>query len=1012
MSTNKLAKTKAQFWCFCFGLGIFISTATFFPKNTVAQVIPDNTLPTNSRVTNPDNTNLIEGGTQAGGNLFHSFQQFSVLNNNTAFFNNGLDIQNIISRVTGGSVSNIDGLIRANGTANLFLINPSGIVFGPNAQLNIGGSFLASTANSFRFADGTIFSATTPQATPLLTISTPTGLQLGTNAGNIQNQSQLQVQPGKTLGLVGANIELNGGLLQATDGRIELAPITGIGIVGLNLNGNDFSLTVPQDITRGDISLTNRARVDVAGNGRGSIAINTQNLDILGGSGIFAGIKSGTIAPNPNSQDVTINATGNVRVLQQNSQINNIVERNGTGNAGNININARRLEINGGQIRSRTLGTGNAGNINVQAGDIFIDNPPYDASNFSNITLDDKPALDSGNFSNNSIIGIGRSGNISLEAQGSINLIGQELPENKVISTFNAGVNGGGSGDVSLKANGAISLNNALITLSTFGTGANAGNILIQGKDSLSLLNNSGLTATSFTEGNSGNITLTSSASVNIQNSLLSNTPGEATSPTLPLVQGNAGNIRITGKSVFVTDGSDIRTTSTIGSGSGDIQINATDTVEISGRAPTLTQTNRRSTETYSSLVTTTGQRSTGQAGDININVPNGNLRIVNGGTLRAETQGNFQGGSITLNARAIELREGGKVRADSTRGSGNAGNITLNGIDSVTISDSNIPNFDAVLNEVLTRRDGVSQGDRVRNIIGPSGVYASSSDNSTGGAGNLNINTRRLNLLNGAQVSLTSGQNNGGNITLELADILYLREGSQISTNAGREGSGGNGGNITINAPNGFLVALPNENSDITANAFTGAGGRVEIKVTRIFGIEARSRDELTRLESDVPILIDPKTLQSNDITAISQTNPSLEEQVFINTQDVDPSQGISEFPVSPINTSTLTDSSCVAFGPNSPNQFIITGRGGLPPSPNDPLTPDALWTDDRMVIIPNQDLKPQKKQESRKKTTTPASEMIPATGWVFNNKGEVMLVASNSNSLPYGLASIPCAR
>ena len=211
---------------------------------TQAQILPDTTLPKNSMVEIEGMLQRITGGTQAGSNLFHSFEQFNLDTVGTAYFDNALTIDNIITRVTGGQLSNIDGLIRANGNANLFLLNPSGIIFGPNARLDIGGSFLGSTAESLLFEDGSIFRTTEPNAPPLLTVSVPIGLQFDRNPGGIRVEGSghrltspqdptlsplervthggLQVQPGRTLALVGGNVTLDGGLLTAPSGRIDI----------------------------------------------------------------------------------------------------------------------------------------------------------------------------------------------------------------------------------------------------------------------------------------------------------------------------------------------------------------------------------------------------------------------------------------------------------------------------------------------------------------------------------------------------------------------------------------------------------------------------------------------------------------------------------------------------------------------------------------------------------------------------------------------------------------------
>ncbi|MDY6902540.1 MAG: filamentous hemagglutinin N-terminal domain-containing protein, partial [Cyanobacteriota bacterium] len=169
-----------------------ILAVSFLQAPVYAQVIKDGTLPT--RVKSIDNLNFtidsINNTNRVGNNLFHSFKEFSIPTGGSAIFNNSTDVVNIINRVTGGNISNIDGLIKANGNANLFLINPAGIVFGKDARLDIGGSFFGSTAESIKFSDDIEFSAIDITKPPLLSINVPLGLQMGSNSGGIEVQGE------------------------------------------------------------------------------------------------------------------------------------------------------------------------------------------------------------------------------------------------------------------------------------------------------------------------------------------------------------------------------------------------------------------------------------------------------------------------------------------------------------------------------------------------------------------------------------------------------------------------------------------------------------------------------------------------------------------------------------------------------------------------------------------------------------------------------------------------------
>ncbi|WP_337884905.1 filamentous hemagglutinin N-terminal domain-containing protein [Fischerella thermalis] len=988
-------------WSLLFTLPLVTCSILAPLSRSTAQIVPDVNLGgTENSVVNSDAINgipsdRIDGGAIRGSNLFHSFQEFNVLEGRGAYFSNPNGITNILTRVTGGNPSNILGRLGVLGNANLFLLNPKGIFFGANASLDLSGSFFASTADSLVF-DNFEFSASNPQPIPQLTINIPIGLKFRDNPGSISNNGRLQVQTGNTLALVGGNVSLDGGSLTAPDGQIELGGLAQAGTIGLNPDG---SLSFPVGITRADVLLKNAARVDVANQGSGSVNITARNLNIETGSIVSAGLKPDLTTSTSVPGNVTLDATEAIRINGQ-SLVENVADLNATGNAGDVNVKANYLELTGGgRIRTRTLGQqSDGGDINIVAGDIYISNPVYTLPG-RNINLEDKPALDASNYKNDITAGKGRSGNISLTADGNITLIGEGLPgivdrENKIISTYSAGREGLANGNISLVAKGSILLDNVNVVSTSFSVNSlgAAGNILLQGDTSVILTNNSQIAATTYGQGNPGNVRLRSNGSVSVQSSViftdLRNTITKSS---------DAGNIFVSGQSIFITDGSTISATTNQDSKfGGTIQVDATDTVEIFGLHPLFDDqklfSGSRSQGIYSTLVTNSVGNAQGPAGDIIINADT--LRISDGGNLKATTQGAFPGGNITVNARVIEFTGGGKILNTASR-TGNAGTITLNASDSITISGSN-PNFEQVFNREVKRIGrGTTEFRLGRNDTAASGIYAYTLPNSSAEGGSLNIKTGRLLVNDSAKINVGSqgtGQagnievtaakdirlDNGalitaetrggqGNITLNSRDLI-LRRNSNIGTNATGEATGGN---ITVNTVN--LVAL--ENSDITANADKGYGGNVLINAEAIFG--TKFREQIT---------------PDSDITANSALGSDFSGNVQIETADVDPSQGLVELPENLTDpTDQIAENPCKK---GSGSSFIITGRGGLPSSPNNNFSSDNIHVDlvepvassgnsSNLTIKQLQVIHPI------------AEKIVPAQGWVFNKKGEVVLTA-----------------
>lgn len=378
-----------------------------------AQIVPDTTLPVNSIVSPANNTPatgeggnfVIEGGTKAGTNLFHSFQEFSIPTGGSAYFNNAADIQNIFGRVTGGNISRIDGMIKANGTANLFLLNPNGIIFGSSARLNIGGSFLASTANSIIFADRTSF-GTIPSLdnTTLLTVSVPIGLQFKqqqnplsasqNSAGVIRiegsgltrnsvndfqsseqvinyqrnlfnNDLGLQVKPGKSLMLFGGELIFDGGLIAAENGRISLAAISNGEISSRNNSSLlDSSFAVNSESSRGNIEIRKSSAIAASGEGGGNIQIAGDRVTVRDNSILAADTLGSENAGNFSIQADRL-------IVRDGSEISTSSYNAGAG--GTLRILATDLvevadtNANGfaSNLRTTALSTGNAGNIEI-----------------------------------------------------------------------------------------------------------------------------------------------------------------------------------------------------------------------------------------------------------------------------------------------------------------------------------------------------------------------------------------------------------------------------------------------------------------------------------------------------------------------------------------------------------------------------------------------------------------------------------------------------------------------
>jgi filamentous hemagglutinin family protein len=789
---------------------IALMMVCFVASTARSQITPDGTLPNPAIVTFDGQEYRITGGTAAGANLYQSFEEFSLLRGRSAYFDTNATVQTIISRVT-GKPSVIDGLIRTNGSVNLFLLNPNGITFGENAALAIGGSFFASTAPFLEFEDGSLLSAAKTSEAPLLSVKVPIGIQRGVSLpAPLSNRGNLTT--GRDLSLIGGTIANSGNL--AAGNRLTITALDKATFDTSTVSA--FSdLTIAADAILINGSTLSTAVLD------GQIR-NAGNISLKAGEIVISGSQLSTTVSK-----MAIGAAGLIQIDADRLQVRQSMIRSDSSNVlasqvssqtPGITINAKTVEIlEASELRTNTIGNGVSSTIpnkGANARAIQIDAE-------DEITIADGGIL----FTSTDPTATGNSGNISLSAH-SIKLY------NDVI-VFSTTSGAGDAGTINLKATNALLLDNfTLVGTSARRNSTGMGGDLNVQAGSLSLTDQSGLAAGTSSIQKSGKVNLQVAGAIVLDNkSLITNFVASGG-------QADGGDIDLSARSLSLTDHSLI-STSVLGQlpiinnqgevvqtflpgqgNAGDINLHLSDQLALSGG---------------SSIASQTSPGVVGMGGDINIS--SGLLSVTDKSLVIAGTAGSGDGGNITIAADRIELADiptqtngviGGTIAsAVGKQAIGNGGNITLT-TGAFSIRDRAL---------VTTQSDG------------------------QGNAGNIRVTTKTFDATNGAQLrTSTSGGGRSGDIHITASDRTDLQgtgvlvplavtiasaivQGRKISFQPPLTTQDGE--QITITTPRDLLQTTARQVAEIgktqtglfasTSASATGAGGNIVIKTPQL---------------------------------------------------------------------------------------------------------------------------------------------------------------------------------
>ena len=819
----------------------------------IAQIVTDGTMGPGSTLTGPD---FIIGealGTRFGANLFHSFSDFNVLQGESATFTSNFAgaTDNVISRVTGGNPSQINGLLRSTiAGADFWFINPNGLVFGQNAVLDVPAGFHASTADVIELEGGGSFRATNPNASSL-TIAPPSAFGfLDATVGSISvNGADLSVANGQSLSLVGGTMVFQGATLEALAGRIDLVSVASAGDVAVDAAAGAAPVLTGFSALA-NITMFGATSMDAGASGAqsgGTASLVGSTISVFEGSTVDVGTSNAADAG-----DIVVNASNGLVVADGGSLL--AESTSGAANAGD----AGRQTLTAGTINMHSGGQMSVDTTNGAGGRIVMNTGALELRD----TVSTQVSADThGNGRGGDIVirGLASTDNDVTAADSVVVALGASIHSNSTGS----GAQAGQAGTVTIDSNTTRLVQGGFLSVTTVdGTGTDGQGNAVGGDidihTNLFVTEENGfLRAGSTGAGQGGDISI-QAFNPDAPFSIISQTDGAIVTSTSG--SGDAGSItlgsaeapvdffRLGSPNLPFDDTRGLFSESTAvgpdAGAAGSITVFA-DQVDIQGAQLSVATVDGSRVDDAGNPV----------GGSINLNI--GTLQLGTFGVISAATSGAGAGGSITILANdpdtsdarpAIEIFDG--VITTSSSGAGDAGSITVG-------------SADAPVDFIWMHDFEFDAPGHVPNDV-PHGLFSDST--ATGAGGEITVYANRIEIQDGGSISASTVDGDGGAIDVH-ADELQLN----LSTITAATSGGGDAGDITLSGVDGAM--------GLFEAVGTGSGLFSDASSTGNAGSITVTADEVV-LENEAEISVDTQdgaggstTLQVGSLTLLSDS-------------------------------------------------------------------------------------------------------------------------------------------